>query len=132
MAHVNLIAMYGDLGLPDKAEEHFREAVKLDPGWAEVYYNWGLAAFARATGSTEASETFQKAIEVNPNYANAYVQLGQILDEAGRMSEVSATFSAGARKLARQQTGSLSPWLEFDSDRPIRRSDQLNCWKRSK
>jgi tetratricopeptide (TPR) repeat protein len=86
MAHVNLIAIYSDLGLPTKAEEHFREAVKLDSGWAEVYYNWGLLLF-REGKFAEASETFKKAIEVNPNYANAYVQLGQFLDEGGRMSE---------------------------------------------
>src|SRR6185503_9858021 len=40
----------------------------------------------------EAGETFKKAIEVNPNYANAYVQLGQILDDAGRMSEAQQHF----------------------------------------
>jgi tetratricopeptide (TPR) repeat protein len=91
MAHVNLIAIYSDLGLTDKAEEHFREAVKLDPGWAEVYYNWGLLLF-RDRRFAEASETFKKAIEVNPNYANAYVQLGQILDDAGRMSEAQQHF----------------------------------------
>ena len=110
MAHVNLIAIYSDLGLPDKAEEHFREAVKLDPGWAEVYYNWGLVLF-RERRFAEASETFKKAIEVNPNYANAYVQLGQILDEGGRISEAQKNFrlaleNSPANRQARYLLGS--------------------------
>ena len=46
MAHVNLIATYSDLGRRDKAEQHFREAVALDPGWAEAYFNWGLLVTA--------------------------------------------------------------------------------------
>jgi tetratricopeptide (TPR) repeat protein len=91
MAHVNLIAMYGDLGLMDKAEEHFHEAVRLDPGWAEIYYNWGLLLFHKHR-IAEAAEAFKKAIEVNPNYAEAHMELGQLLDETGRTSEAQQHF----------------------------------------
>jgi len=91
MAHVNLIAMYGALGMPDKAEKHFREAVRLDPGWAELYYNWGLLLY-RERKLVEAEETLKKAIEVNPHYANAHVELGQLLDEAGLTGEAQQHF----------------------------------------
>lgn len=91
MAHVNLIAMYGELGLLDKAESHFREANKLDPGWAEAYYNWGLLLMRRQR-TTEADEAFRKAIAVNPHYADAHVELGELLDEAGRMTEAQQHF----------------------------------------
>jgi tetratricopeptide (TPR) repeat protein len=91
MAHVNLIAMYGDLGLPEKAEEHFREAIRLDPGWAEVYYNWGLL-LSRQRRIAQAAEAFEKAIEVNPNYADAHVELGHLLDETARSVEAQKHF----------------------------------------
>ena len=91
MAHVNLIAMYGDQGQLDKAERHFREASHLDPGWAEAYYNWGLLLMRRHR-TTEADEAFRKAIAANPHYADAHVELGQLLDEAGRMTEAQQHF----------------------------------------
>jgi tetratricopeptide (TPR) repeat protein len=82
MAHVNLIAMYGQLDRPDKAEEHFQKAVKLDPAWAELYYNRGLFLFGKGR-TAEAETAFRKALEVNPNYADAHVELGLLLDQAG-------------------------------------------------
>jgi tetratricopeptide (TPR) repeat protein len=91
MAHVNLIAMYGDLGLLDKAEEHFREAVRLDPGWAEVYYNWGLLLY-RKRRMPEAAAEFRKAIEANPNYVDAHIELGQLLDDTDRIYEAQKHF----------------------------------------
>lgn len=91
MAHVNLIAMYGQQGQLDKAERHFREAIQLDPGWAEAYYNWGLLLMRRQR-TTEADEAFRKAIATNPHYADAHVELGQLLDEAGRMTEAQQHF----------------------------------------
>ena len=91
MAHVNLIAMYGEQGQLDKAEQHFREASTLDPGWAEAYYNWGLLLMRRQR-TTEADEAFRKAIAANPHYADAHVELGQLLDEAGRITEAQQHF----------------------------------------
>ena len=86
MAHINLIAMYGQLGLPIKAEQHYRAAVELDPGWVEVYYNWGMFQLQHGK-KAEAAEMFRKAIEVNPAYADAHVQLASLLDEAGHLKE---------------------------------------------
>jgi tetratricopeptide (TPR) repeat protein len=86
MAHVNLIAMFGQLGLLDKAERHFQQAVRLDPGWVEAYYNWGLCLLQRGRRA-EAAGTFRKAVALNPNYADAHAQLGLLLEEEGQGSE---------------------------------------------
>jgi len=86
MAHVNLIAMYGQLSLPERAERHFRAAVELDPGWVEAYYNWGLF-LVQQRRTAEAAEAFGKALELNPNYADAHAELGLLLDNAGRDQE---------------------------------------------
>jgi tetratricopeptide (TPR) repeat protein len=91
MAHVNLIAMYGELGQWDKAERHFREASTLDPGWAETYYNWGLLLMRRGR-TAEANQAFRKALAANPHYAEANVELGQLLDESGRAAEAQQHF----------------------------------------
>ncbi len=91
MAHVNLIAMYGELGQFDKAERHFREATTLDSGWAEAYYNWGLLLMRRQR-TAEAGDAFRKALTANPHYAEAHVELGQLLDESGRAPEAQQQF----------------------------------------
>lgn len=88
-AHINLIAMYGQLGLFDQAERHFRAAEQLDPGWVEIYHNWGLALLQRGD-KEEAGAMFRKAIDVNPNYAEARVQWAALLEEQGRLEEAAA------------------------------------------
>jgi Tfp pilus assembly protein PilF len=91
MAHIDLIALYGKLGQRDKAEQHFREAVTLDAGWAEAHYNWGLLLLGEHK-SAEATEAFRNAIAVNPHYADAHIQIGSMLDETGRSSEAQKHF----------------------------------------
>lgn len=88
-AHINLIAMYGQLGLFDQAERHFRAAEQFDPGWVEIYHNWGLALLGKGD-KEQAGAMFRKAIEVNPNYAEARVQWGALLQEQGRLEEAAA------------------------------------------
>ena len=90
-AHINLIALYGQLNQHDKAEQHFRAAVELDPGWVETYYNWGMF-LAQHDQKPEAAELFRKAVEVNPDYPEARVQLGLLLDEARRSSEAAVHY----------------------------------------
>ena len=91
MAHINLIAMCGQLGQPEKAEQHFRAAVELDPGWVESYYNWGMFLLQQGK-KAEAAEMFRKAVAVNPSYPDAQVQLGSLLDESGRQAEAATYY----------------------------------------
>ncbi len=91
MARINLIAMYGQLGQPEKAEQHFRAAIEVDPGWVETYFNWGMFLVGQGR-KAEATESFRKAVELNPNYADAHVQLASLLDEAGKSKEAAAHY----------------------------------------
>ena len=70
-AHVNLIRLYGTLGRPEKAEEHYRAATALNPGLAEIYYNHGVL-LAGIQQPNEAAEAFRCAIDLNPAYAEAH------------------------------------------------------------
>lgn len=90
-AHINLIALYGQLDQFDKAEQHFKAAVELDPGWVEVYYNWGMF-LVRHGKQAQAAEMFQKAVEINPSYPEAQVQLAMLLDQSGRSKEAAAHY----------------------------------------
>jgi protein O-GlcNAc transferase len=90
-AHINLIALYGQLRQDEKAEAHFRAAVEVDPGWVETYYNWGLFLVQRGR-KEEAAELFRKAVAVNPNYPEARVQLGLLLDGSGHPNEAVAQY----------------------------------------
>ena len=114
IAHVNLIAIYGELNLPEKAEQHYRDSVQLDPGWVEAQYNWGMFLF-RQGRKEEAAQAFRRAVQLNPNYADAQAQprapLLQRIDDVlacdqplGRLLRalVGLVGTLG-RKLARQQ-----------------------------
>ncbi len=90
-AHINLIALYGQLNQTDKAEQHFRSAIEIDPGWVETYYNWGMF-LVQHSRKTEAAGFFQKAVEINPDYVEASIQLALLLDEAGRSKEAAAHY----------------------------------------
>ncbi len=91
MAHINLIALYGQLDQSDKAEQHFKSAIELDPGWVETYYNWGMF-LVRHDRKAEAAPLFQKAVEINPDYAEARIQLALLLDDSGRYKEATAHY----------------------------------------
>jgi tetratricopeptide (TPR) repeat protein len=86
VAHVNLIAMYGQLNQPGNAEKHYKAAVEADPGWVEAYYNWGLL-LVNQSRKGEATAVFRKAVELNPHYADAHVQLGILLEEKGEQDQ---------------------------------------------
>ncbi len=92
VAHINLIAVSGQLGLASQAEQHYRASIAMDPGWVEAYYNWGMFLLQGGKEKAEAARMFEKAIEVNPNYADAHVQLGTLLDESGRSADATAHY----------------------------------------
>ena len=70
----------------DLALRETDEAVKIDPGLADVYVSRGLAY--KQTGKLpEAIAAFEKAISLQRNHDNAYGALGDALIEANRTEE---------------------------------------------
>jgi tetratricopeptide (TPR) repeat protein len=57
-----------DRGDEQEAIRQYTQAIKLNPNYASVYYNRGIA-YANL-GDTS------KAIELNPNYTDAYINRG--------------------------------------------------------
>ena len=76
-ALINLIAVYGQLGQGEQAEEAYLQAVAINPNEAEAYFNFGILA-AQQERFEEAEEAFRKAVEINPQDADAQFGLRPI------------------------------------------------------
>jgi tetratricopeptide (TPR) repeat protein len=85
-AHVKLIAIYGQLRQPLKAEGHFQAAVRLEPQNPESYFNRGLV-LASQEEFVEAESSFRKVLEINPQYLAAQLNVGSMLEAQGKPSD---------------------------------------------
>ncbi len=87
-AHVNLIAIEGELGNRETALNHYNLAVELNPSIAEAHYNYGVALHF-ADDYQGAANAFAKALDINPQDANAHANLAAALEQLGRDAEAS-------------------------------------------
>jgi len=61
-------------GQPDEAMAHFEQAIKLQPDYAEAYYNRGNVLFAKGR-IDEAIADFEKTLQIQPSDADAHTGL---------------------------------------------------------
>lgn len=73
-AHMNLAAVYSDLGDREGALEHGLEAVEQEPERAEAWFNLGLFLLDRVE-LAQAIEAFRRALTINPRYPAAATSL---------------------------------------------------------
>lgn len=66
----------------DKAVELFKEAIGLDPDYAESYHNLGYAYYIKGEVKT-AEEYFKKTLELDPSHKNARMNLDFIRENRG-------------------------------------------------
>ena len=66
----------------DPAIADYTRAIQLDPGFAKVYNNRGLAWCAK-TEYDRAIADYDEAIRLDPGYATAYHNRGYAWDEMG-------------------------------------------------
>ena len=65
----------------------YTEAIKLDPGNWQFYYNRGVALFK--DGKHDLAEAdFKKTIEVDPSRIDAYINLDSLLARRGKWDEI--------------------------------------------
>jgi len=85
-AHLNLGVAYTDLGRLGDAEQSYRTALRLEPGFAEAAVN--LSDVLRLRGQDEEAETFLRGfIEDHPRMAALHHALGLVLVRLGRSDE---------------------------------------------
>ena len=87
-AHVNLVAIHGQLGDYGRSASHYERSVALDASIAEAHYNHGVSRHF-AGDYAAAVNAFGKAIEINPLHADSHSNLGTALEALGRSSEAS-------------------------------------------
>jgi superkiller protein 3 len=90
-AHINLISLYGRLNQPEKAAQHYQQAVALNPNLAETYYNYGVLLFGQGK-LQQAKAAFAKAVELQPTHPDAHNNLGAILQQEGKLDEAASHF----------------------------------------
>ena len=66
----------------NEAIKQFQEALKLNPGKAEIHYNLGLTYQAKGL-LNEAVEEYRKVLEVNPEDAETHNNLGIVYYNQG-------------------------------------------------
>ena len=70
----------------DKAAEAFLKAAKINPDYAEAFYNLGSSQ--KKLGKLDAAIlSYKRAIEITPNYLDAYNNLGNIYKDLDRINE---------------------------------------------
>lgn len=94
--HCNLGAALRALGRLDEAVDCFREALRLDPGFAGAQYNLGMTRDSQGNRAA-AIEHFREAIRLNPQFADAYNNLGIALTSSGECDEAISCFRQAIR-----------------------------------
>jgi tetratricopeptide (TPR) repeat protein len=85
-AHFNLASAYRGKGMDEKALEHYRTVVRLDPLYVEAYYALGVIHYSLGrTG--RAIKDYLTALRLNPYYAEPHNNLGAIYNERGMYQE---------------------------------------------
>lgn len=88
---MNLGDAFARKGQPDEAMVHFEQAIKLQPDYAEAYYNCGNVLFAKGR-IDEAIVDFEKTLQIQPNDADAHTGLGNALLSKGSPKEAIAHY----------------------------------------
>jgi tetratricopeptide (TPR) repeat protein len=88
---VNLADALGRKGQPDEAMVHYEQAIKLQPNYADAYYNRGNILFAEGR-IDEAMADWEKTLQIQPNDADAHTCLGNALLRRGSVGEAVAHY----------------------------------------
>jgi tetratricopeptide (TPR) repeat protein len=96
MAHNNLGIEFDHEGQRQAAIAHFREAIRLRPGYAEANCNLGVALCAVGRVD-EGIEHFRAAIRAQPNYPEVHNDLGVALARLGREQEALQEYETASR-----------------------------------
>src|SRR6266436_4979077 len=83
---MNLANALARKGRSDEAVIHYNEAIRLQPYYADAYYNRGSVLFAKGR-TDEAVADWEKTLQIEPSYADAHTGLGNALLRKGFLRE---------------------------------------------
>jgi tetratricopeptide (TPR) repeat protein len=87
--------IYAGRGDFSAAATHFRDALRIDPNDAEMYFNLGYSCDKKGARS-EALEAFKKAVQLNPKLDRAWYGLGMCHAALGEHSAAAAALHEAA------------------------------------
>ena len=67
-------------------EKEYREALKINPNYAQAHYNLGNVLYNQGN-LLEAEEEYREALKIDPNLAEAHNNLGGLLYNQGKLLE---------------------------------------------
>ncbi len=112
-AHVNLIALYGRTGNPEKAREQFEAAVRLSPGARTSGTTTVSCFFGMAAPLKKPRRAFRRALEINPDNGEARDNLGVIYERRGRLDDAAREFRQAIASRPDYPPRTLSPRPHF-------------------
>ena len=94
---LNKLAMiYEYLGRLDEAEKECREALKINPDFAEAHYNLGVLLGNKGR-KEDAEAEYRESLRIKPDFAFAHNNLGALLTEMGRKEDAEAEYRESLR-----------------------------------
>jgi tetratricopeptide (TPR) repeat protein len=97
MAHFHLGARLDANGKRNEAIEHYQQALRIRPNYAEADNNLGLALMQLGRNA-EAIGHFEHAVQVSPDFDEPYNNLGLALSNAGRQAEAIEVYKVALEK----------------------------------
>lgn len=86
-ARLNMAVVYSNLGQPEKAEQEYEIALRIDPQFVPAMINLAML-YDRQNMKDEAEALFERVIEIEPELADAHYSLGLLIAEIpGRLEE---------------------------------------------
>jgi tetratricopeptide (TPR) repeat protein len=104
VVHERLVTLYGRLGNWEKAEAHYREAVRAGFNLADVHYDYGVLLTQQGKWEL-AADAYRRACQINPAHAQAHNNLGQLLE---RTRQFDAALEEYRRAIESQPTFRLA------------------------
>lgn len=97
-AHYNLGYWLIQGGNKKEAEVHFREAVRVAPGYVNAWFNLGLLSLEHHE-TEQAEEAFRTVLNLQPDFAPAQLRLGGVLVEQQKWDEALTHLEAGLKTI---------------------------------
>jgi tetratricopeptide (TPR) repeat protein len=91
MVYQMVAKRYAEEGQDDKATGAWAEVVKIEPEFAEAWFNLGIGQ-AKTELYEESLVSFKKAVELNPYFFKGYFAMGSTLLQLGRSEEAIEQF----------------------------------------
>ena len=95
-AKLRIANKYYQQGKYQEAIDYYTEAIKINPDFAEAYFNRGFAK-AALKQYTEAIDDYTRAISINPDYGEAYNNRGAAKYDLGEYTQGVKDFTQAIR-----------------------------------